>query len=194
MPDLSRTGIVVPPAARPGLFQSLLGASYTRLHALIRDVHGGRSLRLQGIATVTRGGSLLARAICHLAALPEPQVDGPVRVELLAGADEEIWTRWFSDSMPMRSQLRAVDGLLVERLGPLRLRFRLVESGGAVEWFLQSVSFLGIPAPARWLRHTTARCTGLDGRYCFEVTAALPFVGEIVSYRGCVNATGIDAT
>ncbi len=176
-----------------GLFADLLGASFTRLGARIRDVHDGRSQCLQGTASVTRGRSLLARAICRLASLPHVQTDGPVRVDLDVATDGETWTRRFGDSAPMRSVLRACGGLLAEQLGPLQLRFRLREAGGNMEWLLESVRLLGIPAPRAWLQQTTARCTQREGRYCFEVNVTLPFVGHVVGYRGSVERRVVDA-
>ncbi len=193
MHDVSSGADDSSPRPSHGVFASLLGASFARLNAQVREVHDGRSRRLQGVATVTRGSSLAARAICRLASLPPAQTDGSVRVALEVTTNGEVWTRWFGNSAPMRSSLRAADGLLVERLGPLRLRFRLAEAGGDLDWLLESVSFLGIPAPRSWLRHTTARCTQRDGRYAFEVNAALPLVGHLVGYRGCVDASDVDS-
>lgn len=176
-----------------GLFQRLLGTQYERLAPRVRQVHGGASQRLRGTATVTRGDAVVARLICRAAGLPAPQRDGPVRIDLDVAVHGETWTRHFGASRPMRSHLQARDALLVERLGPLRLCFRLRESGGAVVWQLQALSVLGIPAPRRWLTMVKARSAESAGRYTFDVQVVLPLIGHVIGYQGSVSAGALSS-
>lgn len=171
----------------PSLFRRLLGAEFERLAPRVREVHGGASLQLRGRATVTRGNAALARLIGRIAGLPDAQRDAAVRIDLDVGGQRETWTRHFGASRPMRSHLREREGLLVEQLGPVRLRFRLQQQYAAVVWQLQSVSLLGIPAPRRWFAATTARSFEQGGRYCFKVDVSLPFVGHVIGYHGCTH-------
>lgn len=174
-------------AEAAGLFRGLLGAQFQQLAPAVRAVHDGLSHRLRGTATVERGDALLARLICRLAHLPRAQQDGPVQIDLAVDRDGETWTRHFGGSAPMRSRLRACGAMLVEELGPLRLMFQLRHLDGAVAWQLHSVSVLGLRAPARWLAMTQARSSESNGRYCFEVRVALPFVGAVIAYHGSVE-------
>lgn len=171
----------------PGLFRRILGSQFERLAPRVRDVHGGATLELRGRATVTRGNALLGRCIARFASLPDAQCDAAARIDLVVDAQGETWTRYFGVSRPMCSHLHAHDGLLIEQLGPVRLRFRLHERSGAIVWQLESVSLLGIPAPRRWFAATTARSFEQDGHYCFEVEVALPVVGHLIGYRGSVD-------
>ena len=86
----------------------------------------------------------------------------------------------------MRSRLREVDGLLCESMGPATFRFALRCRDGAIEWRLRSVRVLGIPVPAR-LFDVAARESVLDGRYRFEVGAAIAGLGPIVAYDGTLD-------
>jgi len=46
---------------------------------------------------------------------------------------------------------------------------------------------LGVPLPARWFAGVAARESEADGRYCFDVRAALPLAGLLVHYRGWLD-------
>lgn len=168
----------------PGLFRRILGPEFDRLAPYVREVHGGNTLQLRGRVTVTRGSAMLGLLIGRLASLPDAQHDAAARIDLVLEGEGETWTRHFGNSRPMRSHLHARDGLLLERLGPVRLRFRLREKSCAIVWELESVSFFGIPAPRRWFAATAARSFEENGRYCFEVDVALPIVGHLIGYRG----------
>lgn len=172
----------------PGLFAGLLGSSFAALSPRVREVHRGGSVRLRGRATVTRSDALLGRLIGCVASLPAAQQDSTANIELVAHGYGETWTRHFGTSRPMRSYLQARDGLLVERLGPVRLRFRLHEHQAAIVWQLHSVSFCGIPVPRRWFTATAARSFEHQDRYCFEVNVALGGIGHLVGYRGSIDS------
>ena len=167
----------------PGLFPALLGASFEHLDSPVRDVHGGSSKRLRGTATVTRGRSLLARALCAIASLPGSTERVAVEVQIAANGRVERWTRYFGDNRPMRSTLRQDRDSLVERLGPVLFRFRLRERDGGIDWTLKRVSALGIGLPLRWFR-VRASSGGRAGLYAFAVEVALIRVGLIIRYEG----------
>ncbi|MGH8078215.1 MAG: DUF4166 domain-containing protein, partial [Lysobacter sp.] len=84
------------------------------------------------------------------------------------------------------------DGLLCERLGPVRFGFRLsVEAlphaGFAIHWRLERVRLLGMPLPVRWFTGVHAREYESKGRYHFDVVAALPVAGLLVHYKGWLD-------
>jgi hypothetical protein len=54
-------------------------------------------------------------------------------------------------------------------------------------WRIRRVSSLGIPLSAKWFDGVVAREFEEDGRYRFDVRAALPFVGLLVHYRGWLD-------
>ena len=169
--------------AGAGLMPALLGGQWQTLEPAVLAVHGGGSRRLGGTATVERGRSIMARLMCAVASLPRDQVEGPVMVAIEASADSERWTRRFGRSAPMRSTLCAREGLLVERLGPVTLRFALVARDGGIDWDLKGVAVLGCPLPLK-LFQVVSRSGASGGRYRFEVRAALAGVGPVIRYQG----------
>ena len=177
----------------PPLFRRVLGPEFETLPPVVRALHmatGHR--RYQGQVEVVRGGNPLARLFAWTTRLP-PAGRGEVEVEIDASGEEEKWTRHIGGHA-MPSRLWEQDGLLCEQLGLARFGFRLtVEEAGTV-WRVARVTALGLPLPARWFDHVQARESELEGRYCFDVAAALPWIGLLVRYRGGLNIEGVGAT
>lgn len=89
----------------------------------------------------------------------------------------------------MRSQLWAADGLLCERLGLVTFGFRIGARNGHLQWTVSRVSALGLPLPVRAFSGVCALESEAHGHYTFDVTAAIPFVGPLVHYRGWLHVT-----
>lgn len=119
-------------AAREGLYPRALGVRFVLLPRTLRLLHGrsGRQ-RYCGEAKVERGTGLLSRMLARIAGLPKAYA-GPIEVEIQAGPRGETWTRRFGKST-MRSRLVGRDGLVLERLGPMRFAFALEPTGEAPE-------------------------------------------------------------
>jgi hypothetical protein len=141
----------------------------------VRHFHE-RAGRFLGRAQVT------TRRFARWFGLPGRSGEFGIAVDIWRDGDAEIWTRHFPPR-PMQSRLRAVDGLLVERLGLATLRFRLCATPEALDWECIGVSLLGVPLPAHWFR-VIARETARDRRYRFLAGASLPLLGELVRYEG----------
>lgn len=168
------------------LCAALLRNEWPLLAAPVRAVHARRPVTLRGTASVSRGEGVLARLVGWLARLPATQTNAPVRVILERTRDgrAERWTRWFGASAPMRSTLRLSGACLEERLGLLRMRFRLAAEGGSIRWHVVAISTLGIPWPRSWLDGIEASESVRAGCYSFDVRASLPVIGFLVHYAG----------
>jgi hypothetical protein len=121
--------------------------------------------------------------IAGIAQLPRSVRDAPTTVRIEVHGNREVWTRWFGDTRPMRSRLSASDGLLVERLGPVTLRFRLAVVERGVDWDFHSVRLVGVPLPRRWFL-VQARSADSERGYHFVVAVRLVGVGELIRYDG----------
>lgn len=166
------------------LFARLLGDAFESLPAPLQILHlrDGRAL-WRGEVEVVRGRSLLSRLCAWVTRLP-PQGTGPIEVEIVAAEGREQWTRHVAGHA-MRSRLWAGDGLLNERLGLVDFRFRLTSVDRDIVWTVAGVRVLGLlPLPVSWFSQVRARESAEDGRYRFEVVAALPLAGPLVHYRG----------
>jgi len=171
------------------LFPSLLGEAFQRLDPTVRIVHGGSSRRLRGTATVERGHSLFARILCAVASLPRSANRVAIEVQITTDGPAERWTRYFGGCRPMHSRLHGNRDVLVERLGPDELVFRLSEHDGGISWSLIQISALGIGLPSHWFTATAFSGARAD-RYTFTVDAALLGVGRIIRYDGELDVIG----
>ena len=170
------------------VFARLLGDAFDRLPPRVRALHSTTGLRrYRGTAEVRRGAGWLSRLCGWATSLPRAADATPVEVEIEASAHEETWTRRFGTEC-MRSQLRQRGALLRERLGLVTFEFALSADDGVLRWEPRRVLAIGLPLPTRWFRGVRAAESQRDGRYRFEVEAALPWVGELVRYEGWLEA------
>jgi hypothetical protein len=171
----------------PTLFARLLGVRFDQLHSRVRALHTREAHHTYiGRADVERGSGLLSRWMGAATRLPANKADQELRVTIEPTATGERWTRRFSDHA-MPSHLWDAGGLLREKLGLATFGFRLDVRDGELTWRLESVRALGLPLPARLFRGVVAREFEWDGRYHFDVRAALPMVGLLVHYRGWLD-------
>ena len=168
------------------LFRRLLDAGFETLPPAVKTLHKATGhRRYQGQVEVVRGGNPLARLFAWATRLP-PAGRGEVEVEIDVSGEEEKWTRHIGGHA-MPSRLWEQDGLLCEQLGLVRFGFRLTAEDGGIVWRVARVTALGLPLPARWFDEVQARESELEGRYRFDVAAALPVVGLLVRYRGWLD-------
>src|SRR3546814_8044074 len=74
--------------------------------------------------------------------------------------------------------------MLVERLGPVRFRFALHAQDGELWSRVNGVKLFGVlPLPAPLFDGVYCREGEAEGRYTFEVEAALPLCGRLIRYR-----------
>lgn len=169
------------------LFRRVLGAEFETLPPAIRALHTATGhRRYRGQVEVVRGGNPLARVFAWATRLP-PAGRGEVEVEIDASGEEEKWTRHIGGHA-MPSRLWERDGLLCEQLGLVRFGFRLAVEEDGIAWRVERVTTLGLGLPMRWFGKVQARESELEGRYRFDVAAALPAVGLLVRYRGWLAA------
>lgn len=173
--------------AAPLLFPSLLGERFDALPPVVRALHlHAGAQRLHGEVEVERGTGWLSRLCAWATRLP-PAGRGPMEVEIVAMPGSERWTRRVAGHA-MPSRLWSRDGLLCERLGLVTFGFRLSVEDAAIVWRVVGVAVFGLRLPARWFEGVAARESARDGRYCFDVAAALPLAGLLVRYRGWLHA------
>jgi hypothetical protein len=170
------------------LLPRLLGADFARLPQAVRRVHGGdHTQAFSGRASVARGASPAAMLLGGLARLP-PSGEVALAIEFVRADDGETWVRHFA-AHRMTSRLWESAGVLHEQLGAARFAFALHVEAGELHWRLLAVRGLGVPLPVAWFAATRSRVFDDDGRYGFDVQAALPAAGSIVRYRGWLDAS-----
>jgi hypothetical protein len=172
------------------LYRQLLPARFDDLPPTVRALHERAGFhRYHGKVEVERGHGVLSRLCAWATRLPA-QGRGSIDVEIDSTPHRERWARIIK-GRAMRSRLWANDGLLCERLGLVTFGFRLdveaLGSGHAVVWRVAKVRALGVPLPRRWFDGVVAREYERDHRYRFDVSAAMPWIGRLVHYRGWLD-------
>jgi hypothetical protein len=170
------------------LFPSRLGAAFAQLDPKLQWIHGGESRDLRGTVTVQRGSSVVAQVLALATSLPPALQNAPIEVRIDVEGDKERWVRTYAASHRMSSTLYKSGSLLVERVWPAALTFRVIAREGGMDWHLERVSMFGIPLRASWFQ-IIARVDVQNGRYHFLVDSALRGIGRIVCYEGLLDVS-----
>jgi len=170
------------------LFQRLLSEQFHQLPGPITALHDGRSKVLRGECDVERGSGFVATFLAWVTSLPPAGLQQPIEVAITCNERGEIWVRKFG-ARSMRSSLVSQGSTLVEWLGPVRFKFKLVydAANAHINWQLHHVAVLGVPLPVGWFDRVSARESMRGGKYCFDVSATLPFAGLLVRYHGWLD-------
>ena len=167
------------------LYRQILGEAFALLPAVTQRIHRGRpAIVAEGEAVVMPASSGLGRLIARCFGLPVVAGTVPVRVVIESGDGREYWTRSFGGHR-MGSVMRAKDGLIEERFGPVAIAMRLLARADGLDMLPLGGNVLGMPLPRFLLPVIKAeeRVDGAD-RHLFEVDIGLPIVGRLVAYRG----------
>lgn len=171
------------------VYPAVLGSAFESLPPALQELHGSAGERCwSGRASVRRGRGLLARAIAAMIGFPEAGTDIPVEVRFSSAGDgAERWTRTFG-TRTFSSLQRIGTGrdqhLLVERFGLISVSLALVVERGRLMLVPRRWSIAGIPLPTALLPTGQSFEYAQDGRFRFDVTVAVPFIGLIVAYQG----------
>jgi len=149
------------------LYPKLLERDFDKMPAVLRNFHstpGGA--RATGRVAV-RHASPLTRFVYF----PPRGEDMPLRLEVVATGDREVWTRRFGVSVRQSVQWRQ-GGLLLESMGPVRMRFRLFADSTGMRFESLGVRLWIIPLPLS----VQATVRGLESSWEFEVK--VPGIGS----------------
>ncbi len=156
------------------IYRALLEGDFERLPAVLRVFHSAPGRRCAtGTLSIRRQSAFLA----WLVGFPPEGEHVPVRLDVLATEDEEIWTRWFGGVVRSSTQ-RAAGGLLVEEAGPLRIAFQVRAYQSGMSFESQRVRVWRIPIP--WRIEAAVRSVGTS----WEVEVKIAKVG---SYSGTMT-------
>jgi len=181
-----------------GLYPKLLGASWYDLDNAIQRLHDSDgTVRAVGIFRVRHGSNRLARNLARLARLPAAGEAVDVRLQVTAREEGEEWRRTFAGRPLVSFQSNRVEGLLVERMGIVELRFRLEVDGGALNYRTVSAALLfgslRVPLPFWLSPRVTARERDVGDMNQLHVSVEVTFLllGRLIAYEG--NLTQVEA-
>jgi hypothetical protein len=193
-PAFARLGVVTglrddtAERAQRSVFRRVLGSAWSQVPPQVQALHGTEAtMRLSGEATVTRGPSWLARLVANVVGFPKAGAGVPVEVELRRDERGETWIRSFA-GRKFSSRLDEGRGrsarLVRERFGPSRFHMALVPDGDRLRFVVRGWDWLGLPMPRAWAPTGESYETVRDGRFCFHIEVAHPWLGPIVTYDG----------
>lgn len=173
------------------IYRRILGSAFDRLPDEVKALHDSLNERQwSGTASVQRGRGILARVVATVIGFPNAAETIPVAVRFTPDGDGERWTRTFG-RQSFSSRQRCGNGrnthLLVERFGIVEIALALVVDGDRLNLVPRQWTALGIRLPKALLPKGISFETQREGRFCFDVTIALPMVGHIVSYQGSLG-------
>jgi hypothetical protein len=158
------------------LYPQLLRGDFAKLPRVLREFHsapgGGQA---SGTVAVRHVNRLLAR----MAGFPASGEDIPLHLDVVAGEDEEVWTRRFGESVLQSVQCRRGE-LLLEAIGPVRVFFRVFGDSSGMRFESTRARFWRIPLPLK----VRAEARGNQSSWDIQVT-----VRGVGSYRGVVVPT-----
>lgn len=165
------------------LYRRVMGEAFEALPSAVREMHEvNGDAGATGAGVVSVGGSLGARLLSRLMRFP-PTGSYPVHVHFTERNGVETWTREFGRHR-FRSVLRQVGRGITERFGPIAFAFELPSDEFGLRMILRGWSVFGLPMPLAFAPRIQAREWEEDGRFHFEVEAALPLIGKAIAYRG----------
>jgi len=156
------------------VYRQLLGDDFEKLAPVLQRLH---SIRGGGSASGRVSVVCANRWLARLVGFPAACENLPMQLEVEGRDDRETWTRRFGNDV-RRSVQRCENGLMVEDLGPLRVRFRVFADGPELRLESQSARCWILPVPVRV--RAVERASG-DG-WEFEV-----HVEWLGSYRGVMQ-------
>nr|WP_254429669.1 DUF4166 domain-containing protein [Ruegeria atlantica] len=157
----------------------------TKLPEALQALHGTKGF-YSGRCSVTPGRGWLAKIALRFAGMPLAGGDTPVRLRVEQEGSAWTWTRDF-DSHVTRSQL-SLDrgtGCVLEKFGQVSIWLRPVFANERLEIRILRLSFMRFPCPRIFLPHSkTVEWQDEEGRFRFDVSARMPFVGDLIRYEG----------
>jgi hypothetical protein len=158
-----------------------MDGAFVKLSDVVQRAHRG-TIRLTGSAKVERGKGL-GGLIAALMRLPKSNPKADLIVTAWHFPEKMVWSRSF-DGRVFESTFRKDDDFLVEQIGPLSLFLQPMCEGGRLVYRLIATHIGPIALPRALSPSMTAWESETDGKYAFEVSVSLPFLGRLVRYSG----------
>lgn len=175
---------------RRSLFQRAL-KGFDSMPAVVRDAHMiDPATDLAGEVDVEGAANWIAWLVARVFSFPPPGEDLPAEVTIERDGDGEVWTRRFG-GREFRSYMNAANGMLTERFGAITFDLDARADKRGFSLMIEQARIGGITLP-RFLTPNTSASADVDreGRYRFDVTIELPYIGRLVGYTGWLAARG----
>lgn len=167
------------------LLSRVLGTAFADLPGVLQKHHRGRPAVLsRGAVAVIGATNPAGRVLARLLGLPAEGSNVPFRVLLEAWQGREHTTRWFGETAMRSARSFLGEGLVEERLGPLRLRLAVVCGPAGLEMTTVGGRLGPLPLPRALLPRLTLTERPEGARLGLDGELRLPLLGRIFGYRG----------
>lgn len=164
------------------LYRSLLGPDFDQLVLQLQEFHELNFCAV-GSLTVIHNPNSLAKIVVWLTRLPMKGSNLKTTVEVLAINNRETWTRRIGKSKLVSKQ-SIRNGQLVERFGPMTIRFLTIVKDGGLVYQSDQTRLFGLPVP-KFARLSITTST-MPSRAGWVVLVQIHFgkFGTICQYEG----------
>lgn len=169
------------------LYQKILGKDYGKLPSVLQEFHarpdGGNAI---GTLMVQRGKGIVRALLARLLRLPRAGDNIPLRLQVIAGKNQEQWIRFFGEQQLITLQWNE-QGYLVEKAGLLRLIFQLTADSTGMTFTIQKNKIGIFTIPSLCMMRVSARATATDTGWNINVAIGVPWFGVITTYSGMIT-------
>ncbi len=169
------------------------GSDFSDLDPLLQKLHvvGGE---LSGGIDISYGvglSGLIGKRLAKKMKLPN-QGSHKLVVSISHSKNGLHWNRRFNSNNVVESLFvpfgNNKSGCWVETTGPLKLKLTVDVIDGGWFWRCLRVSVFGFPIPLCFTPKSQAYKVVKSGKYIFSVSFSYPFLGNLVSYKGVLDA------
>lgn len=166
---------------------------FANLDPLLQKLHisGGE---LSGKIEISYGNGiagLIGRRLAKKIKLPA-QGEHDLSVSIFHSNKGLHWNRKFNSNAIVESLFvpygNKENGYWLETTGPMKMKLTVDIINGGWFWRCLNVSLFGIPIPLFLIPNSQAYKLIEDGKYKFNVSFTYPFIGNLVSYKGILDA------
>ncbi|KPV94632.1 MULTISPECIES: DUF4166 domain-containing protein [Pseudoalteromonas] len=166
---------------------------FTNLDPLLQKLHlfGGE---LSGNVEISYGrgvSGLIGKRLARKMKLPSQGIHDLV-VSIKHSESGLHWDRKFNNNTTVESLFVPVgnkkNGFWIETTGPLKMKLTVDIIDNGWFWRCLNVSAFGLPIPLCLIPKCKAYKLIKDEKYIFSVSFSYPFLGNLVSYSGKLNA------
>lgn len=173
--------------AQEPAFRKVLGDAFDALPESVKGLHAGQSGVWTGQAELKGPANFMGAFANLLAGIRMKSGPSPITFTLDCNGEREVWIRDFGGTK-FQSVLKAGTGrnqyLMIERFGFLSVAMALVKKGDKL-WFEPRKWYaFGLPMPKFLLPYGETKEFEAEGKFYFDVSLNVPFIGRLAHYRG----------
>lgn len=175
------------------IVKNWFGTDYDDLDPLLQKLHlmGGELSGNIDISYGTGISGLIGKRLAKKMKLP-CQGRHQLLVSISHSQKGLHWNRKFNDNNPVESLFvpygNNKNGYWIETTGPVKMKLTVDIVNGGWFWRCLKISLCGLKIPLWFIPRSEANKIIENGKYVFNVSFTYPLLGNLVSYKGILDA------